>query len=195
MLCPALAKSIYRGTLAYSETLISIPSSLLPASVNILRELQNRFATALTGMTDNPAELLSPVRASQDSKFGDYQANIAMPLGKRLGKPPRDIAAEIISRLKIDDLCLPPEIAGPGFINLRLRDDWIAEQASAAAIDPRLGVPTVEKPRTYIVDYSAPNVAKPMHVGHIRSTVIGDCLYRTLKFLGHRAISDNHLGD
>jgi arginyl-tRNA synthetase len=163
--------------------------------VNILRELQNRFFAALAGMTDNPSELLGQVRASQDPKFGDYQANVAMPLGKRLGKPPRDIAAEIISRLKIDDLCQPPEIAGPGFINLRLRDDWIAEQAAVAAIDPRLGVPTVEKPRTYIVDYSAPNVAKPMHVGHIRSTVIGDCLYRTLKFLGHHAIGDNHLGD
>ncbi len=163
--------------------------------MNILRELQHRFAAALVGLTENPAELLGLIRASQDPKFGDYQANLAMPLGKRLGKPPHDLASEIIGRLKIDDLCLPPEIAGPGFINLRLRDDWIAEHVASAASDPRLGVPTVAEPRTYIVDYSAPNVAKPMHVGHIRSTVIGDALYKTLKFLGHHAISDNHLGD
>jgi arginyl-tRNA synthetase len=118
-----------------------------------------------------------------------------MPLGKRLGKPPREVAAEIVQRLEIGDICEPPEIAGPGFINLRLRSDWLGQQATAALADPRVGVPLVEKPRTYVVDYSAPNVAKPMHVGHIRSTVIGDCLYRTLKFLGHKAIGDNHLGD
>jgi arginyl-tRNA synthetase len=163
--------------------------------VNILRELHRRFATALTGLADNPAELLAQVRASQDPKSGDYQANCAMPLGKRLGKPPREIAAEIVSRLQIDDLCEKPEIAGPGFINLRLRSDFVSQQASAALADKRIGVPMVENPRIYIVDYSAPNVAKPMHVGHIRSTVIGDCLYRTLKFLGHKTIGDNHLGD
>jgi arginyl-tRNA synthetase len=163
--------------------------------VNILRELHRRFAAALTGLAENPTELLSQIRASQDPKFGDYQANCAMPLGKRLGKPPREIAAEIVSRLQLDDLCEKPEIAGPGFINLRLRNDFVSQQASAALADKRIGVPTVESPRTYIVDYSAPNVAKPMHVGHIRSTVIGDCLYHTLNFAGHKAISDNHLGD
>ncbi|HZZ27002.1 MAG TPA: arginine--tRNA ligase [Pirellulales bacterium] len=163
--------------------------------MNILHELQSRFATALSGMVDNPAELLLQVRASQDPKFGDYQANCAMPLGKRLGKPPRQIATAIVAKLEIDDLCEPPEIAGPGFINLRLKNDWLAQQASTALADPRVGVPTVAKPRTYVVDYSAPNVAKPMHVGHIRSTVIGNCLYRTLKFVGHEVISDNHLGD
>jgi len=163
--------------------------------VNILHELHRRFAAALSGMVDSPADLLSQVRASQDPKFGDYQANCAMPLGKRLGKPPREIAKEIVARLDVAGLCEPPEIAGPGFINLRLKTDWLEQQAAAASVDARLGVPMVEKPHTYIVDYSAPNVAKPMHVGHIRSTVIGDCLYRTLNFAGHKAISDNHLGD
>lgn len=163
--------------------------------MNILREIQRRFAVALDGLADNSAELLAQVRASQDPKFGDYQANCAMPLGKRLGKPPREIATEIVRRLEISDVCEPPEIAGPGFINLRLRSDWLGQQATAALADPRVGVPLIEKPRTYVVDYSAPNVAKPMHVGHIRSTVIGDCLYRTLKFVGHKAIGDNHLGD
>jgi len=163
--------------------------------LNILREIQRRFAAALDGLAENPAELLAQVRASQDPKFGDYQANCAMPLGKRLGKPPREIATEILRRLEIGEICEPPEIAGPGFINLRLRSDWLGQQATAALADSRVGVPLVETPRTYVVDYSAPNVAKPMHVGHIRSTVIGDCLYRTLKFLGHKAIGDNHLGD
>src|SRR5437588_760159 len=92
-------------------------------------------------------------------------------------------------------LCEPPEIAGPGFINLRLRTEWLADQLTIAAADERLGIEQVTKPRTIVVDYSAPNVAKPMHVGHIRSTVIGDSLYRTLKFLGHTVIGDNHLGD
>ncbi|MCC7086203.1 MAG: arginine--tRNA ligase [Pirellulales bacterium] len=163
--------------------------------MNILAELQRRFATALAGLADEVDELLAQVRPSQDVKFGDYQANCAMPLGKRLGKPPRAIAAEIIRRLEVADLCQPPEIAGPGFINLKLRDDFVSQYAAAAVADERMGVPVVDQPRTYVVDYSAPNVAKPMHVGHIRSTVIGDCLYRTLTFLGHRVIGDNHLGD
>jgi arginyl-tRNA synthetase len=105
------------------------------------------------------------------------------------------VAAEALKASKHDDLCRQPEIAGPGFINLRLRDDWLTEQLNAAVQDERLGVSAATRPRTVVVDYSSPNVAKPMHVGHIRSTVIGDALTRTLRFLGHRAISDNHLGD
>src|SRR5436190_5496823 len=135
------------------------------------------------------------IRPAQDAKFGDYQANFAMPLGKQLGKPPRDIAAQIISQVDLVDLCQPPEVAGPGFINLRLHDDWLAEQLNRAVPDDRLGIPPAEQPRTIVIDYSSPNVAKPMHVGHIRSTVIGDSLTRTLRFLGHRVISHNHIGD
>ena len=163
--------------------------------MNTLSQLKERLAVALKPLIDDPAELLDMVRQSQEPKFGDYQANFAMPLGKQLGRPPREVAAEIVERLDVSDLCDSPEIAGPGFINLRLTDDTITDQINRAANDPRLGVATVEKPRTYIVDYSAPNVAKPMHVGHIRSTVIGDALCRTLRFLGHKAISDNHIGD
>jgi len=135
------------------------------------------------------------VRPSQDAKFGDYQANFAMPLGKRLARPPRDVAEEVVGRLIVDDLCEPPEIAGPGFINLRLKTDWLAQAAARALADDRLGVELALRPRTYVLDYSSPNVAKPMHVGHIRSTVIGDSLKRTLRFLGHRVIADNHIGD
>jgi arginyl-tRNA synthetase len=163
--------------------------------MSILLELKNRFRSVLSQWTGDAEELLELIRPSQDPKFGDYQANFAMPLGKRLGRPPRDVAADIVARLDVADLCQTPEIAGPGFINLRLRDDCLAARVTAASADPRLGIGQVDSPRTYVVDYSAPNVAKPMHVGHIRSTVIGDSLCRTLKFLGHRVISDNHIGD
>ena len=167
--------------------------------MNTLALLRDRFAAALAAMgvadaeAPNLAELVLP---SQDAKFGDYQANCAMPLGKRLGQPPHEIATQIVARLDVADLCDGPEIAGPGFINLRLKDDWLAEQLAVASADTaRLGVAPAARPRTVVVDYSSPNVAKPLHVGHIRSTVIGDALYRILKFLGHHTISDNHLGD
>jgi arginyl-tRNA synthetase len=135
------------------------------------------------------------VRPSQDSRHGDYQANCAMPLGKRLGQPPPEVARQIVHQLDVADFCHQPQIAGPGFINLTVRDDWLEKQLNEALTDRRLGIAAVDDPRTYVIDYSAPNVAKPMHVGHIRSTVIGDALARTLRFLGHRVISDNHIGD
>lgn len=163
--------------------------------MNILTKLRDRFHSALDGIVDDPTDLLDMVRPAQDARFGDYQANCAMPLGKRLGKQPREVAAEIVDRLDIDDMCLPPEIAGPGFINLRLKDQWLTEQLARALADSRLGVPEGEQSRTYVIDYSSPNVAKEMHVGHVRSTVIGDSLARTLRFLGHQVVSDNHLGD
>jgi len=166
--------------------------------MSILLELRKRFRQALAEMVVEPrrmAELLDMVQQSQDAKFGDYQANVAMPLGKELRRSPREVAAQIIARLDVSDLCLAPEIAGPGFINLKVRDAWLAERLAVAVRDPRLGIPAVDRPRTYVIDYSAPNVAKPMHVGHIRSTVIGDSICRTLRFLGHRVVSDNHIGD
>ena len=163
--------------------------------MHILAELKRRFVKALAPLGGNTAELVEMVRPSQDAKFGDYQANFAMPLAKQLGLPPRDVAAKIVAGLDVADLCEPPEIAGPGFINLKVRGDWLATQVGRAMADERLGIAVAERPQTYVVDYSAPNVAKPMHVGHIRSTVIGDALYRTLAFLGHRVIGDNHLGD
>jgi arginyl-tRNA synthetase len=163
--------------------------------MNILALLQQRFTLALSAFVTDVQPLLAMIRPAQDAKFGDYQANFAMSLGKQLGKPPRDVATQIAAATILDDFCHPPEIAGPGFINLKLRDDWLETQLNAAAHDERLGIATTSQPRTFVIDYSSPNVAKPMHVGHIRSTVIGDALYRTLQFLGHRVISDNHLGD
>ena len=166
--------------------------------MNTLALLRDRFAAALAavGVADDEVPgLAEMVLPSQDARFGDYQANCAMPLGKRLGKPPRDVAAELVRRLDVADVCDTPEVAGPGFINLRVKDDWLVAQLAAASADERLRVAPAAHPRTIVVDYSSPNVAKPMHVGHIRSTVIGDALYRILKFLGHNTISDNHLGD
>lgn len=163
--------------------------------MNILSQLRRRFTAALSGLAADPAALVELVTTSADPKFGDYQANFAMPLGKQLGRPPRAVAEEVVGRLDVADICEPPEIAGPGFINLRLKGEWLAAQLRAAGQDERLGIAPVEHPRTYVIDYSAPNVAKPMHVGHIRSTVIGAALDRTLRFLGHRVISDNHIGD
>jgi arginyl-tRNA synthetase len=163
--------------------------------MNILAELRKRFETALTPSTDQPAQFAEMVRPAQDSRFGDYQANFAMPLAKQQGRNPRELAAEIVARLDVSDICNPPEIAGPGFINLRLRDDWLQARTNELVGDERLGVPAVAQPRTYVIDYSAPNVAKPMHVGHLRSTVIGAALEKIHRFLGHRVISDNHIGD
>ncbi|MHB8972678.1 MAG: arginine--tRNA ligase [Pirellulaceae bacterium] len=163
--------------------------------MNILATLRERFRPALLSLVDPVDDLLDLIRPAQDPRFGDYQANLAMPLGKRLQQPPREVAQQVVARLQVDDLCEPPTVAGPGFINLRLRDGWLSDQVRQIARDPRLGIARVTSPRTFVVDYSSPNVAKAMHVGHIRSTAIGDAIYRTLQFLGHHAISDNHLGD
>ena len=129
------------------------------------------------------------------SSFADFQANVALPLGKRLGRPPREVAAELASRLDVADVCEPPEVSGPGFINFRLRDEWIADQASRMLDDPRLGLEPVARPQTVVVEYSSPNIAKEMHVGHLRTTIIGDAVARVLDFAGHHVIRDNHVGD
>ncbi|MFG0295434.1 MAG: arginine--tRNA ligase [Maioricimonas sp. JB045] len=163
--------------------------------MNVLAELRRRLAVVLADFTENPADFASMVRPAQDPKFGDFQANCAMPLAKRHGTNPREVAAHIVDKLDLTDLCDPAEVAGPGFINLRLQDDWIVDRVEQAFRDERLGVAPAEQPRHVVVDFSSPNVAKPMHVGHLRSTVIGDALNRILRYLGHDVISDNHIGD
>lgn len=163
--------------------------------MNILALLRARFKPVLEPLAADVGPLLEMIRPAGDPKFGDYQANFAMGLAKKLGKNPRDLATEVVAAVNVEDICEAPEVAGPGFINLKLREEWIQQQLQNAKTDSRIGIEKVEAPRTYVVDYSSPNVAKPMHVGHIRSTVIGDTLCRTLKFVGHNVISDNHLGD
>ncbi len=163
--------------------------------MHLLHLLRNRFAAALAGLVDDASPYVAMVKPSRDPKFGDYQANCAMPLAKVLKKKPPEIAKELIGRLELGDVLEPPEIAGPGFINLRFKKEWLAEAVRGLAADERLGVSPVASPKTFVIDYSSPNVAKPMHVGHLRSTIIGDSLVRLLRFLGHRVITDNHLGD
>jgi arginyl-tRNA synthetase len=157
--------------------------------------LQQRFSASLGELTDAPDEFAAMIRPTADASHGDYQANCAMPLSKRLSATPREIAARLVARLDVDDLCEPPEIAGPGFINLRLRDSFLIAALHGMLGDERCSVPTVQAEKSIVIDFSSPNVAKPMHVGHIRSTVIGDALSRILRFLGYRVVTDNHLGD
>ena len=164
--------------------------------MNALSEIKTRFATALEGYADDPQSLLAMIKPAGNPEHGDYQANCAMPLGKKHGKPPLEIADELVGKVKLDDFCQTVETDGKiGFVNLKLDDDWVKSKLTAALGDERLGVPKIANPKTYVVDFSSPNVAKPMHVGHIRSTVIGDALTKVLRFVGHKAISDNHLGD
>ena len=163
--------------------------------MNLLKVISRRFETALTALGVDPSPYLDMIRPSQDPKFGDYQANFAMPLGKKLGKNPREVAAEALTHFQFDDLLEPPEIAGPGFINLKVKESALAELVQKEAGDERLGIEPTDVRKKYVLDYSAPNVAKPLHVGHIRSTMIGNSLSRILRFLGHDVVSDNHLGD
>ena len=163
--------------------------------MNFLTELRTRLQRVLTGLTETPEAYVQMLRPTQDLRFGDFQANCAMPLAKARGEAPRDLAARIAAEIDVADLCEAPDVAGPGFINFRLKTDRLAAATRQIIGDDRLGVAPVAEPRKYLVDYSSPNVAKPMHVGHLRSTVIGNALYRILKYLGHNVVSDNHIGD
>ena len=163
--------------------------------MNVLKELRNRVEKVLANMVDEPRPFAEMVKPSQDARFGDFQANCAMPLAGKLQQKPRKVAESIVSKLEIDDLCEPLEIAGPGFINFTLKEAAILKQGTALLDDDRLGVDPPEEERTVVVDFSSPNVAKPMHVGHLRSTVLGDALCRILRFRGIKVHSDNHIGD
>ena len=130
-----------------------------------------------------------------DPRFGDYQTNAALVLGKQRGENPRALAKKIVPHLDVDDVSEPPAVAGAGFINFKLRPAAIEKQALDVLRNGRLGVPETESPQRIVIDFGSPNVAKPMHVGHIRSTVLGDALARVGVFLGHEVIRDNHIGD
>ena len=132
---------------------------------------------------------------SSNPKFGDYQANMAMGLSKKLGQQPRIIAQSIVDRLDVAEVCEVPQIAGPGFINFTVKPSYLVAQLQAIQLDRRLGVPVAEKLQRVIVDFSSPNIAKEMHVGHLRSTILGDCIARLLEFRGHDVLRLNHVGD
>jgi arginyl-tRNA synthetase len=154
--------------------------------------LTRRVGTALhAAFGEEYADADPLIRPSQ---FADFQANVALPLAKRLDRPPREVASALVAHLDVDDVCEPVEVSGPGFLNLRLRDGWLAGAVEELATDPRLGVPLQDK-QVVVIDYSAPNVAKEMHVGHLRTTVVGDALARTLQHLGHEVVRQNHIGD
>ncbi|MDF1825724.1 MAG: arginine--tRNA ligase [Verrucomicrobiales bacterium] len=145
---------------------------------------------------DLPEGFVAQVDQAQNRQFGDYQSNAAMILAKQVKRNPREVAAAIIEAFDGGEVSEAPEIAGPGFINFRLKTTFLEEKLSQLLADEeKLGVPVAEKPLTIVADFSAPNVAKPMHVGHIRSTIIGDSLTRIADFLGHEVIADNHIGD
>jgi len=151
-----------------------------------------RSAAERAGFGDEPIE--STV-ATRDPAHGDYQSNAAFRIAKRVGRRPRDIAEALVAALPGDPAVAGAEVAGPGFVNLRLANEWLARDVAARAADPRLGAPQPGAGHTIVIDYSAPNVAKRMHVGHLRSTIIGNALDRIHRFLGWRVVADNHLGD
>src|SRR6266487_1361199 len=154
----------------------------------LAKKLSNALKNA--GLPD--AGELTP---ASDPRFGDYQTNAALVLGKQRGENPRVLAEKIVAQIEAGDLCESPAVAGAGFINFTLRPGAVAEKTIELLRDQRLGVAEVESPRRIVIDFGSPNVAKPMHVGHIRSTVLGDALARIAQFLGHEVIRDNHLGD
>jgi arginyl-tRNA synthetase len=155
--------------------------------------LEPRFEAALRAAFGDELAKTDPVLRRSDR--ADFQADVAMALAKKVGKPPRDVAKAIIDHLDVKDVCEKVEVAGPGFINLTLTADWLSKATTEVARDRAAGVVAAPAPETVVVDYSAPNVAKEMHVGHVRSTVIGDSLARVLEALGHSVVRQNHVGD
>ncbi|MCH7720435.1 MAG: arginine--tRNA ligase [Planctomycetes bacterium] len=168
----------------------------------LIEVLEERVRTALASQFGEAGANIDPVmRRAQDERFGDYQSNCAMGLGKRLGRNPREVAEDVISALDVADLCEPPQRAGPGFINFQLKPSALSNRLvrvvveDHAAGEDRLGADQTTHPEIVAVDMSSPNLAKEMHVGHLRSTVIGDCISRLLEFQGHTVHRINHVGD
>lgn len=161
--------------------------------MNIQALLSEKVSQALVA-AGAPIGTDPQVRQSAKAQFGDYQANGVMAAAKKLGLPPRQLAETVVQHLALDGIVAKTEIAGPGFINLFLDTHWLAQQTERALNSPKLGITPVAA-QTIVVDYSAPNVAKEMHVGHLRSTIIGDAAVRTLEYLGHKVIRANHVGD
>ncbi|UOZ06512.1 arginine--tRNA ligase [Amycolatopsis sp. WQ 127309] len=164
-------------------------------TADVTEELARRVVAAVGRALDvdlTPEQAL--IQASPRDGV-DYQANLAMSLGKKLGRPPREVATLIAEAVELAGIADAPEVAGPGFLNFVLRKDWLESRTAAVLGDPRLGVPKTAEPRMIALDYSSPNVAKEMHVGHLRSSVIGDALARLLRFAGHEVLPHNHLGD
>jgi len=149
----------------------------------------------LSARVEAAAGIDPELRPATRPQFGHFQTNVALRLAKTEGRPPREVAAGLVERIDLAEVCEPLEVAGPGFINLRIRADVLAQVAGQVLAEPHAGIAVTDTPQTVVIDYSAPNVAKQMHVGHLRSTIIGDCFARVLRALGHRVIAQNHIGD
>lgn len=163
---------------------------------SIKKQLTQYFCQALVNAFGTDFAEIDPlVVLASSPKFGDYQSNVALALAKKLGENPRDIAKKIIDNLNIEELGEPPNIAGPGFINIKLKTTYLESQLKISNSDLRLGIERADPSQKVIVDFSSPNIAKEMHVGHLRSTIIGDCIARTLEFQGHQVLRINHVGD
>jgi arginyl-tRNA synthetase len=162
--------------------------------MNLRAELEKRLSAAMEA-AGAPAGTPAMVAPSARAEFGDYQANGVMTAAKAAKVNPRQLAEKVVAAADVADLAEKLEVAGPGFINIRLRPEWLSAEMTRLAGDERLGMARPDRPENVVVDYSAPNLAKEMHVGHLRSTIIGDALARTLEFLGHNVIRQNHVGD
>ena len=161
-----------------------------------LEQLKNQFVQALVAAFGAEYAGVDPMLVSASNpKFGDYQSNAALSLAKQLGKPPRAIAETIIQHLNVSDICETPSVAGPGFINFTIKPAYLEAQLNAIQTDSRLGIPLAKNPKRVVVDFSSPNIAKEMHVGHLRPAVIGDCIARILEFVGHEVLRISHVGD
>ncbi len=159
-------------------------------------QLRNNFTQALVAAFGEDYADIDPLLVpASNPKFGDYQANVAMSLAKRLKQKPRAIAEQIVNNLDVNEICDAPVVAGPGFINLSLKPTYLETQLQAIQASPRLGIKTTNLPKRVAIDFSSPNIAKEMHVGHLRSTIIGDCIARILEFRGHTILRLNHVGD
>lgn len=159
------------------------------------RVIEGRLQAAVKSVLPDADTAAVLVRPCPDPKFGDYQSNALMSLAKARKMNPRQLATDVVARLDVNDLCEPVEIAGAGFLNFRLKSAAVAATLQSAAGGEHLFFERSAAPRTVVVDFSSPNVAKPMHVGHIRSTILGDSLARVLRLLGHKVVTDNHIGD
>lgn len=162
--------------------------------MNVLKVLEHQLTRALIA-AGAPEGSDAMVRTSTRARFGDYQANGIMSAARKAGMNPRELAQQVVDKLEPGGIIGKAEIAGPGFVNLLIDTGWLAGELDRYCKDPRAGVEEIAEKQTVVVDYSAPNVAKEMHVGHLRSTIIGDAVVRTLEFLGHKVIRANHIGD
>ena len=159
------------------------------------KQILNQKISAAMQSAGIAADQSPLIAKSKHPKGGDFQANGVLPAAKSLGTSPRELALKVLNELKLDDIAEKVEVSGPGFINIHLSDQWLAQVLNSIIDDEKLGIKPTQQPQTIVVDYSAPNLAKEMHVGHLRSTIIGYAHVRLLEFLGHKVIRQNHIGD